>query len=493
MPARHRKIAFGVRLVASFIVGIGASAANVASAAATTTTSAAHESNWPQWRGPLATGAAPTADPPITWGEGKSVRWKVKLPGRGTSTPIVWGDSIFIQTAIATAKQAAPAAAADAPAAAPTRAPVLQAEPPPDGGRRRGGPGGRGGGGGGGFGALPAPTEPFQFVLLCLDRKTGQPRWQKVVREEIPHEGHHRDHGFSSYSPITDGKHVYAYFGSRGLHCFDMDGNPKWQKDLGRMETRNGFGEGSSPALYGDTIVINWDHQGDDFIIALDKNTGEQRWREPRDEEQTWSTPLIVEHDGQAQVVTTATNKVRSYDLKTGKQIWEAPGLTSNTIPSPVAGDGMVYATAGFRGSALYAIRLGKTGDLSGTDAIAWSAKRGTPYVPSPLLYGNRLYVYSGNNAMLSCYDARTGKPILETERIDDLDGVYASPIGAGGRVYLVGRDGTTVVIKHLDKTDKVEVLATNQLDERFDASPAAVGKELFLRGQEHLYCIAAE
>ena len=488
-------VARTIIVVVCFITASLAATAVAAEAAKTPS-----DSNWPQWRGPLGSGAAPSADPPITWAEGKNVRWKVKLPGRGTSTPIVWGDSIFIQTAIpAAAKPAAapaPAAAADAPApaaATPTGAPVLQAEPPPDGGRRRGGPGGPGGRGGGGFGALPAPTEPYQFVLLCLDRKTGEQRWRKVVREEIPHEGHHRDHGFSSYSPVTDGKHVYAYFGSRGLHCFDMDGNPKWQKELGRMQTRNGFGEGSSPALHGDTIVINWDHQGDDFIIALDKNTGEQLWREPRDEDQTWSTPLIVEHDGQAQVVTTATNKVRSYDLKTGKQIWEAPGLTANTIPSPVAGDGMVYATAGFRGSALYAIRLGKTGDLSGTDAIAWSAKRGTPYVPSPLLYGDRLYLYSGNNAMLSCYDAKTGKPILETERIDDLDGVYASPIGAGGRVYLVGRDGTTVVIKHLDKTDKIEVLATNQLDERFDASPAAVGKELFLRGHEHLYCIAGD
>jgi len=153
----------------------------------------------------------------------------------------------------------------------------------------------------------------------------------------------------------------------------------------------------------------------------------------------------------------------------------------------------MVFATAGFRGSALYAIRLGGSGDLKGTDSIAWTAKRGTPYVPSPLLYDDRLYVYSGNNAILSCFDARTGKPIIETERIDDIDGVYASPIGAGGRVYLVGRDGTTVVIKHLEKSDKVEVLATNQLDERFDSSPAAVGKELYLRGQEYLYCIAGE
>jgi outer membrane protein assembly factor BamB len=462
------------------------SAARVA--AQTTKPASAAESNWPAWRGPLASGFAPSADPPTTWAEDKNVKWKVKIPGRGTASPVVWGDSIFIQTAIA-------AAGAEGEAASPA---------PPTG--QRGGPGGPGGpgglggrrggrGGGGGFGAGAKPTSPYKFVLLCLDRKTGQTRWERVVRQEIPHEGHHQDHGFSSYSPVTDGQLVFAYFGSRGLHCFDMDGNAKWSKDLGKMETRNGFGEGSSPALHEDTIVINWDQDGsgEDFIVAFDKNTGEQRWRQPRDESQTWSTPLVVRHDGGAQVITTATGKVRSYDLATGKELWSSPGLTANTIPSPVASDGMVFATAGFRGSALYAIKLGGSGDLTGTDSIAWTGKRGTPYVPSPLLYGNRLYMFSGNNGVLSCFDTKTGKPIVEQQRIDDLEGVYASPVGAAGHVYLVGRNGATVVIKHLDQTDKVEVLATNELKERIDASPALVGKELFLRGHENLYCISEE
>jgi outer membrane protein assembly factor BamB len=429
--------------------------------------------DWPQWRGPLASGLAPDADPPTTWAEGKNVRWKIKLPGRGTSTPIVLGDSIFIQTAIPAGQKPEGASAATSPEA-------------PRGG-------GRGGRGGGGMGTV-APTEPYRFVLLCIDRKTGKVRWEKTAREVVPHEGHHREHGFSSYSPITDGEHIYAYFGSRGLHCFDLDGNIKWQKDLGKMQTRNGFGEGSSPALFGDTIVVNWDHEGDDdFIAAFDKKTGEERWRTPRSEATSWATPLVVEHDGKAQVVTCATDRVRSYDLKTGAQIWEAPGLTANTIPSPVAGDGLVFCTAGFRGSALYAIKLGRNGNLSDTDAIAWSAKKSTPYVPSPLLYGDRLYFYAANNAILSCYDTKTGKPIVDAQRIEDLEGVYASPVGAAGRVYLVGRNGAAVVIKHLDKPGKIEVLATNQLDERFDASPAVAGKELFLRGQENLYCIAAE
>jgi outer membrane protein assembly factor BamB len=453
------------------IVMCGAGA--VRASAPATRPAAASDANWPAWRGPLASGFAPLADPPTTWAEDKNVRWKVKIPGRGTASPVVWGESIFIQTAI-------PGEGAEASAA------------PPAGGARGGRRSMRGGGGG--FG-VAKPSGPYKFVILCLDRKTGQTRWEKVAKEETPHEWHHPDHGYSSYSPVTDGNLLFAYFGSRGLHCYDMQGNLKWSKDLGHMQTRNGFGEGSSPALYDDTIVINWDQDGggEDFIAAFDKNTGEQRWRTPRDEDHSWSTPLVVQHDGQAQVVTTATGKVRGYDFKTGKELWNSPGLTANTIPSPVASDGMVFATAGFRGSALYAIKLGATGDLTGTDSIAWTGQRGTPYVPSPLLYGNRLYLFSGNNGVLSCFDTKTGKPIVEQQRIDDLEGVYASPVGAAGRVYLVGRNGATVVIKHLDQSDKVEVIATNELKGRFDASPALVGKELFLRGQGNLYCISED
>lgn len=429
--------------------------------------------NWPQWRGPLNTGASPAADPPTQWGEGKNVKWKVRVPGAGTATPIVWDQYVFIQTAINTGKKAT-ARTDDTTAAAGQ--PQLAAAPAQ--GRR----------GGGGMGGAP-PTETYQFVLLCLDRATGKTLWQKVAREEVPHEGHHPDHGFSSYSPVTDGQHVWAYFGSRGLHCYDMQGNLIWEKDFGRMQTKLGFGEGSSPALHGDRLVITWDHEGDDFIVALDKNTGKELWRTPRDEETDWATPLVVEHEGHAQVVTAATRKIRSYDLETGKLLWECGGLGANVIPTPVAGDGLVYATSGFRGSALLAIKLGKTGDLTGTDAIAWTHNRSTPYVPSPLLSGGRLYFVGSNNAILTCLDAKTGKPLFNAERIDELEGVYASPVAAAGRVYLVGRNGATAVLK--DAGGKPEVLATNQLNDRIDASPAVAGRELFLRGHEYLYCIS--
>jgi outer membrane protein assembly factor BamB len=324
---------------------------------------------------------------------------------------------------------------------------------------------------------------------MALDRNTGKTLWEKTAREQVPHEGHHRDGTFASCSPVTDGEHLYVSFGSFGLYCYDLKGELKWEKDLGDMRTRNAFGEGSSPALHGDTLVVNWDHEGEDFIVALDKRTGKERWRQPRDEPTTWSTPLIVEHEGKAQVVVSATNKVRAYDLETGAPVWECGGMTANVIPTPVSGFGMVYAISGFRGSALLAIKLGGKGALDGTETIAWKHGKSTPYVPSPALIGERLYFLSGNNGILSCFNARTGQPFYEATRVTELGGgVYASPVGAGDRLYVVGRDGQTAVIK---AGDKFEVLAANKLDERIDASPAIVGSQLFLRGRDHLYCIA--
>jgi outer membrane protein assembly factor BamB len=267
-----------------------------------------------------------------------------------------------------------------------------------------------------------------------------------------------------------------------------LEGQLQWSQDFGDQRIQNGFGEGSSPTLHGDAIIVNWDNEGDSFIIALDKKTGKTLWKTTREERTSWATPLVVEHNGKPQVITDATRKIRSYDLTSGKLIWECGGLTRNVIPCPVAADGMLYAMSGFQGNALLAIRLGRSGDLTDSDAIAWSHKKSTPYVPSPLLYGNKLYFVAGNNATLSCFDVKTEKALVDAERIEGLQGVYASPVGAGARVYLAGRNGATAVLK---LGDTLEVLAINRLDDKIDASPAAAGPELFLRGHEHLYCIA--
>jgi outer membrane protein assembly factor BamB len=327
-------------------------------------------------------------------------------------------------------------------------------------------------------------------MVLCYDRQTGKQLWQKIARQEVPHEGHHRDHGFASASPVTDGQLVFAYFGSRGLHCYDLNGNLKWTKDFGDMQTKNSFGEGASPVLHDNTIIINWDDETDnDFIVALDKRTGKELWKTPRSDDTTWSTPLIVEHNQKFQVVVNSTKKVRSYDFETGKELWSCAGQTVNAIPSPVADQDTVYVTSGFRGSALFAFALGYTGDLAGTDAVRWSYNRNTPYVPSPLLVDGQLYFIKGNDQMVSCFDAKTGKPYFEAERLEGLNGIYASPVSAKDRVYVLGRNGTCAVLK---KRAKLEVLATNVLEDRTDASIALVGKELFIRGHENLYCIAA-
>ncbi len=473
-------------------IGVGARAvglglACLALGTATKAATAARE-NWPQWRGPLQNGVAPTAEPATTWSETNNVRWKVKIPGEGSSTPLVWDDLVFVQTAIATGKKPE-TPSAEKSEQSPSVRPESAGGPPPGGPGGRSGRGPGPGGRGGQFGGGPKPSEVYQFAVVCLQRSTGKVLWQQVAREEVPHEGIRQNEGtFASSSGVTDGKHVWAYFGSRGLYCYDPKGKLEWSQDLGRMRIAMGFGEGSSPTLYNDMLIVNWDNEGGSFITALDKNTGKTVWKEPREERTSWSTPLVVDPEGKAQVVVAATGKIRSYDPASGKLNWECGGLTRNVIPSPVADNDIVYCMSGFQGNSLLAIRLGKTGDLTGSDAIAWTHKKSTPYVPSPLLYNGRLYFYANNNAVLSCMEAKTGQVLVDAERIEGLQGVYASPLGAAGKVYLTGRNGVTVVLK---QSDKVEVLATNRLEDKFDASPAAVGKDLFLRGREYLYCIA--
>jgi outer membrane protein assembly factor BamB len=428
--------------------------------------------NWPQWRGPLANGVAPEADPPLEWSETKNVKWKVKIPGEGSSTPVVWGNQVFVLTAVATG-QKSETKSAEAPAQATTNA-LAGGE-----GRRRGSGSSR---------RSEKQTEKYQFLVLCLDRNTGKTLWQKTACEAVPHEGHHPNHGYASASPVTDGQWLFAYFGSRGLHAYDLDGSFKWSKDFGQMKTRSAFGEGASPALHGDTLIVNWDDETDkDFIVALDKRDGKQLWKNPREEDTTWATPLIVEHAVKTQVIVNATRKVRSYDLATGKELWSCAGQTANVIPTPVADADTVYVTSGFRGSALFAIALGRTGDLTGTDAVRWSHDQNTPYVPSPLLADDLLYVGKGNSGILSCFDKKTGKAHYEAERLEGIREIYASPVTAKDRVYVLGRDGSCLVLK---KRPKLEILATNKLDDKTDASIALVGKELFIRGRENLYCI---
>ena len=336
------------------------------------------------------------------------------------------------------------------------------------------------------------PPYIFQFKVLALDRKNGTTVWEKTVREIHPHQGLHQTSSFASTSGITDGKHLYAFFGSQGLYCFDLDGNLKWEKDLGDLNIKSSWGEGSSPTIYGNTMVINWDHQGQSFIVALDKRTGKEIWRNERREGTSWSTPLVIEHKGQHQVVVSASNRTRSYDLATGKLIWECGGLGSNVIPMPVYANGIVYVTSGHRNPAIQAISLDKAkGDITDSDAVLWSIYGSdTPYVSSPLLYGDRLYFLKNRNGILSCYNAKTGEALFGPQRLKGVRQVYASLVGVNNRVYISGLGGETMVIKN---GPEFEVLATNTIDEGIAASPVVVGDAIYLRGDRHLYCIAED
>jgi outer membrane protein assembly factor BamB len=397
---------------------------------------------WPSWRGPSNAGVSATAQPPTEWSESKNVRWKIDVPGRGAGTPIVWGDRVYISTAV----PADPAAGA---------------------------------------------TAVHKFIVMAINRKDGKVAWQQTAREEAPHEGTHREFGtMASPSLVTDGEMLIASFESRGFFAYDMNGKLLWTVDLGDKRMRNQFGEGTSPALYKDRLFVVWDHQGESFIAALDRKTGKELWKVARQEIDSWATPLVVETATGAQVVTGAMNKVRSYDAATGNLVWETGGLTMNPIPSPVSADGLVILMAGFRGNALKAIRYADAkGDITGTPAVVWTLDRDTPYVPSPLLYDGILYFLKSNNALLSAFDAKTGTPHYQAQRIAGISAqVFASPVGAAGRIYVLAQDGTTAVLKH-GKT--LEPIATNKLDDKFDASPALVDREIYLRGYKRLYCIA--
>jgi outer membrane protein assembly factor BamB len=407
------------------------------------------QTNWPNWRGPDLNGIAADATPPLTWSETENIKWKTALPGDGQTTPIIWGDRIFLQAAIPLTEETT-----DFDATRATR-PVIG---------------------------------KYQFVVLCVDRTDGSILWQTPVCEAVPHQGHHPSTSLAPYSPVTDGERVWASFGSRGLYCLDFDGNVVWEHPLIQMDISGPFGEGSSPALADGAVFVVADHEGDSKIVAFEKDTGEIRFEKDRDEPSSWATPLPVTVDGRVEIVTSANNFVRSYDARTGDVIWRCAGLTDCASPTPVVWNGKVYCATGFRGNKLLAIALGREGDLTGTDAIVWSNEEAMSHVPTPLIYNGVFYSFAEYKNVLSAFDAETGEMVIEPQRISGLRQVYASPLGADGRIYVAGRRGTAVV---LEAARTVNVLATNELDDVLDGSPVAIGDELYLRGRKNLYCIA--
>lgn len=403
---------------------------------------------WGHWRG-NGNGVAEQASPPTQWSSTENVKWKVEIPGEGSGSPVVWGDRVFVVSGVPVAS----------------------------------------GSSGQSFGAR-GRTLPLAFTLFCFDRDTGQLRWKQVAVVATPHEATHDTNNFAAASPCTDGEHVYAHFGSRGLYCYTLDGKLVWKRDdFGKMQSRNQFGEGSSPTIAGDKLLVPWDHEGPSALYALDKRTGQTIWKADRDEPTCWATPLVIPHGDGQQVVMNGQNYARAYDLETGRELWRCGGQTQRPVASAVAEDGLVYVGSGFRGAFLAAFRPDGRGDLEGTDQVVWAIDRDTPDIPSPLLSQGRLYFFKGKSGILSCFDAKTGKPHYTSKRVPDLEGtVYASPIAADGHVYLTDRNGVTVVIRD---ADTFEVVATNSVGETVDATPAPVDEELFIRGEKHLFCIS--
>ncbi len=399
---------------------------------------------WPAWRGSNSDGVAPSGNPPTSWSETSNVKWVVDLPGKGHSTPVIWGNTIFVTSAADGEKQT----------------PSSQV------------------------------NSPLQFVIMAFDKNSGKELWKKVLAEEKPAEGStHNDNSWASNSPVTDGQHVYAYFGSRGLYCLDMQGNLVWSRNFGQMETRFNFGEGSSPALYKDKIAVQWDDQADSKIIVVDANTGKDVWVKKRDEPTSWTSPIIVEYAGKAQLITAGTNKIISYDLSNGDIIWQANGLTENVIPHPAYGDGAVYLLSGYRGNSVVAVDLSKAkGNIEGTDAIMWKLSKNAPYVPSPALYDGKLYYLFGNTGKLTCADAKTGEIYYEGQDLPNMGSAYPSPVVAAGNIYFLGSTGTCHVVK---SGTNFQITSTNKLDDNFSASPVVSGNAIFLRGFNKLYCIS--
>jgi outer membrane protein assembly factor BamB len=396
---------------------------------------AADLDQWGHWRGPLGTGTSPTATPPTEFGPSNNCAWKQPIPGQGSSSPVIWEDSVFVTTAV----------------------PVT--------------PGG----------------SELDFRLFCFERATGEKRWDRSAIKAAPHEGTHSTNGYASASPCTDGRHVYAHFGSRGLFCFTMSGDLKWSRDFGDMQTRNEFGEGSSPTLVGDRIVIPWDHEGPSRLICLNALSGETIWDVPRDEPTCWATPLVVTMaDGSQQVVMNGQTAARSYDLSTGRELWRCGGQTQRPVASPVAASGLVFIGSGFRGAFLGCFNLTGQGDIEGTSHVHWTVNRDTPDIASPLLHAGRLWYYKEKTGLLTCVDAANGQPHYERQRIPGVSRTYASPVAAGGHIYLTDRSGTITVIKD---GPELSVAATNDMGEGVDATPAPVGQQLFIRGERHLFC----
>jgi outer membrane protein assembly factor BamB len=422
-------------------------------------TSAAGDTNWPQWRGPEGSGVSTEKGLPEEWGEAKNVRWKTPLPGRGHSSPVVWGKRVYVTTAV------------EGPVVPGAKSPVHKIEGQewkhPD--------------------SIGADRQ-HTFKVIALDRDTGKVAWEQTAWEGTPFDDRHRKSSYAAATPATDGKMVFAWFGTEGLYAYDVSGKLAWKFMPGKVGTL-GMGAATSPVLFQNLVIVQADEEEGktSFIVGLDKKTGKEVWRTPRKVQVSWATPLLVNTGKRTELIASGTESVISYDPATGKELWRSKGLESNAIPSPVAtmGHDMVVVSTGYPAKLAYAVRLGASGELKDTD-IVWKYGKGTAYVPSPILYGDYIYLLTDKGVM-TCLDARTGEVKYEGGRVPVPATFTASPVAFDGKILLTSEDGDTFVIK---AGPKHEVLRTNSLGEPVYASPAVADGKIFIRGEKNLYAI---
>jgi outer membrane protein assembly factor BamB len=422
------------------------------------------DDNWPAFRGGGRPGTVEGDTLPSTWDKSKNVRWVVEIPGRGWSSPIVWGDRVFLTTAISKAKQPDP------------RKGLYIADL---NGKVRDG--------------------EHEWAVLCLDAKTGKTLWQKTAFQGKAGAPLHIKNTLASETPVTDGEHVCAYFGNVGVACYTVEGKELWSQKLPARKTRMGWGTGASPALYQGKLFLLNDNEEESALTALDVRTGKEVWRQTRKEGSNWTTPFVWKNSERAEVVTAGTGRVRSYDLD-GKQLWELKGMSIISIPSPFAADGLLYVTSGYVADPflrpLYAIRPGARGDVSlkegktSNEAVVWCQSQAGPYHPTPVVFGQHIYVLL-DRGFLSCYEAKTGKVVYEPRRLGGGASAFtASPWACGGKVFCLSEDGETFVVQ---AGAEFKVLGRNPLEEMTLATPALAGGSLFLRTQGKLYCLRQE
>jgi len=413
---------------------------------------------WPQWRGPSGQGISEEKNLPSEWTSAKNIKWKTAIPGRGHSSPIVWGNRIFVTTAVEGEL-------------APGHKAVIHY----DEGKEFLHPDSIG------------ADHKQQFRVLCIDRKTGKVIWDQLAFEGTPYDNRHRKSSFASSTPTTDGQNVYAFFGTEGLYAYNMNGKLMWKADLGKLGTV-GMGTGTSPVLYQNLVIVQCDEESGNasFIVGLDRKTGREVWRTPRKIQVSWCTPLLITTGKRAELITSGTEAVISYDPATGKELWRHKGVESNAIPSPVSTSNLVIVSAGFPAKVAMAITLGGSGDLA--DSVVWKYTKGTAYVPSPILYGDYLYLTS-DRGVLTCLDAKTGEVKYEGGRVPIPASFTASPVAFDGKILLTSEDGDTFVVK---AGPKHEIIATNSVGEPVYASPAVAAGNIFIRGERNLYCIGS-